>query len=231
MGMTDEQRQDALKKVENILGGEQIVIKDACHTMGLDPAEMDSSGASEFAVMITAGVVAIAENARLRAALEQAGHGHQCAIFPKPGHPDLGLPCNCWKRDALSAAPAEPDYAIGEFGFPIEGPEWERACEESAVRLEEVVRKIQTGETPPPPSPEIAALLDKVIAQKAEPHPDTKRLDWLADNRGLSIAGPSPKGEFVVWDQRQGLVIAGRGQSTREAIDAAMSHQRRKTKG
>lgn len=35
----------------------RIIVTDACYTLGIDPTEVDSSGASEFAMLISAGVV------------------------------------------------------------------------------------------------------------------------------------------------------------------------------
>lgn len=59
---------------------------------------------------------------------------------------------------------------------------------------------------------------------------DTERLDFLIDNRHMSLSPPSPKGELVVWDQSKGLEMAGRGASAREAIDNAMERIAAKAK-
>lgn len=54
-----------------------------------------------------------------------------------------------------------------------------------------------------------------------EPHPDTTRLDAvIAAGGNWSIQGNAEKG-YVVWDQSNGLVAAGRGPTGRAAIDAA----------
>ena len=60
----------------------------------------------------------------------------------------------------------------------------------------------------------------------AELEKDGKRLDWLLTHRGMSVSEPNQRGEVVMWDQRLGLVVAARGNSPREAIDAAMEADR-----
>lgn len=52
---------------------------------------------------------------------------------------------------------------------------------------------------------------------------DTERLDFLLSNSAIGVSGPSPAGVVVVWDQSNGLTIAGRGSNAREAIDNAIA--------
>jgi hypothetical protein len=58
-------------------------------------------------------------------------------------------------------------HQIGEFGFPIEGPEWEDACDEAERDLRDLVKTIKSRVPLPPPSPEIEALLNKVISERS----------------------------------------------------------------
>jgi len=48
---------------------------------------------------------------------------------------------------------------------------------------------------------------------------DKARLDWWLANHHMTIAGG--KSGFVVWDQSNGLTVAGKGENARAAIDAA----------
>lgn len=51
---------------------------------------------------------------------------------------------------------------------------------------------------------------------------DTKRLDWLIAGGGHFFVRECKNGAAVVWDQSNGLTIAGRGKTARDAIDEAM---------
>ncbi len=77
----------------------------------------------------------------------------------------------CEDRDPLFGTRDVNGYLIGEFGFPIEGPEWEQACDEALTGLADLVRKIKSGEALPPPSPEIDLLLSKALAQQQGDRP------------------------------------------------------------
>lgn len=70
------------------------------------------------------------------------------------------------------------------------------------------------------------ATIDERDRRIAELEKDGKRLDWLLTHRGMSVSEPNQRGEVVMWDQRLGLVVAARGNSPREAIDAAMEADR-----
>lgn len=69
---------------------------------------------------------------------------------------------------------------------------------------------------------EIVALREQLRAATEAGKADKARLDWWFVNRNASLSPVSPKGEYAVWDQSNGLRVAGKGKTQRAAIDAAM---------
>lgn len=52
---------------------------------------------------------------------------------------------------------------------------------------------------------------------------DTERLEFITDDdRSLCVRSNPAKTNWVVWDQSDGLVLAGSGSTMREAIDMAI---------
>lgn len=55
---------------------------------------------------------------------------------------------------------------------------------------------------------------------------DTERLEWLCVQNGkMTVRTNTTTGEWVVWDQSNGLCLAGKGSTMREAIDKAMTYK------
>lgn len=55
---------------------------------------------------------------------------------------------------------------------------------------------------------------------------DTDRLEFLVLSDGHFVVRSNPeRSSFVVWDQSNGLCMAGKGTTMREAIDAAMKYK------
>lgn len=53
---------------------------------------------------------------------------------------------------------------------------------------------------------------------------DTQRLEFLVESDGYYVVRSKPdKSEYVVWDQSDGLTLAGKGSTMREAIDEAIN--------
>lgn len=56
---------------------------------------------------------------------------------------------------------------------------------------------------------------------------DTDRLEFLFKYNGRMTVRSNPvTGESVVWDVSQGLCMAGKGNTEREAIDNAMTYKK-----
>jgi len=66
---------------------------------------------------------------------------------------------------------------------------------------------------------------DTIIATLEASERDTQRLDWLLANSHMQVF--AKEGKAVVWDTSDGLVLAGKGNSGRDAIDAAMKEKGR----
>lgn len=56
---------------------------------------------------------------------------------------------------------------------------------------------------------------------------DTDRLEFLAKTNGSLVLrfNTATVGDWVVWDQSNGLCLAGKGSTMREAIDKAMTYK------
>lgn len=55
---------------------------------------------------------------------------------------------------------------------------------------------------------------------------DTDRLEFIASTNGkMAIRSNVDKTTWVVWDQSNGLCMAGKGATMREAIDNAMNYK------
>lgn len=53
---------------------------------------------------------------------------------------------------------------------------------------------------------------------------DTQRLEFITDSDGYYVVrSNSTKTEWVVWDQSDGLTLAGKGATMRAAIDEAIN--------
>lgn len=56
---------------------------------------------------------------------------------------------------------------------------------------------------------------------------DTDRLEWLYNQNGvMTLRANLATGECVVWDQSNGLCLAGKGSTMRAAIDDAMNYKK-----
>jgi hypothetical protein len=62
------------------------------------------------------------------------------------------------------------------------------------------------------------------VYRESELAAEQSRLDWLLARSHMSVHGSEKRG-WVVCDQSNGLTIAGRGKTGREAIDNAMKEK------
>src|SRR5580698_4203099 len=85
-----------------------------------------------------------------------------------PGRATAALSDGCMKTVAQRD---EYGHLIGEFGFPVEGPDWEKSCDECEAHMDAFLRQIKSGAPLPALSPGIALLIDKVIAQRVNQRP------------------------------------------------------------
>lgn len=76
---------------------------------------------------------------------------------------------------------------------------------------------------------ELPNILAAEIADRADPKDklaaEEARLDWLLARSHMSVHGSDQRG-WVVCDQSNGLTIAGRGKTGREAIDDAIKEKK-----
>ena len=79
----------------------------------------------------------------------------------------------------------------------------------------DIARRVTAPDSVYPPDHELRILAEGYNA-------DSLRLEFLVSHSHIGIYGNDERG-WVVWDQGNGLIIAGRGNTARAAIDAAMS--------